>query len=146
MLLLQAKHRHAAHAMFDVALHQHKGPVSLARIADRYAISQSYLEQVFLILREANLVQGVKGPGGGYLLKLKREEINLDQIIQAIEAVEMNKKRCREKNPTQAKQYLVIQSMLDQLKMHTAVFLQKITLQQLVDQAQAPSFSSNSME
>ena len=116
MLLLQAKHRHAAHAMFDVALHQHKGPVSLARIADRYAISQSYLEQIFLILSKANLVQGVRGPGGGYLLKLKREEINLDQIIQAIEAVEMNKKRCRETNSTQAKQYLVIQSMLDQLK------------------------------
>jgi Rrf2 family iron-sulfur cluster assembly transcriptional regulator len=48
--------------MLDLALHYDRGPVSLAEIAERQGISQSYLEQLFARLRRNGLVDGLRGP------------------------------------------------------------------------------------
>ena len=53
---------------FDLALHGQAGPVKLAEIAQRQELSLAYLEQLFAKLRQAKLVKGVRGPGGGYRL------------------------------------------------------------------------------
>ena len=63
---LNTKGRYAVTAMFDVAIHQHQGPVSLSDISQRQGISLSYLEQVFSRIRRAGLVKSTRGPGGGY--------------------------------------------------------------------------------
>ena len=65
---LTTKGRYAVTAMLDLALHGQAGPVSLADISDRQAISLSYLEQLFAKLRRNSLVTSVRGPGGGYKL------------------------------------------------------------------------------
>jgi Rrf2 family iron-sulfur cluster assembly transcriptional regulator len=52
---LTTKGRYAVTAMLDLALHNDKGPVTLADIADRQGISLSYLEQLFSRLRKKNL-------------------------------------------------------------------------------------------
>ena len=62
---LTTKCRYAVTAVLDLALHQDKGPVSLAAISERQQISLSYLEQLFAKLRRNNLVSSVRGPGGG---------------------------------------------------------------------------------
>lgn len=59
--------------------------LSLSEIAERMKISSGYLEEIALRLREANLIEGRKGPGGGYRLKKKPETITAGEIIRAIE-------------------------------------------------------------
>jgi len=65
---LTTKGRFAVTAMLDLALHGDPGPVTLAGISDRQKISLSYLEQLFGKLRRRELVESVRGPGGGYHL------------------------------------------------------------------------------
>ena len=61
---LTTKGRYAVTAMLDLALHDGKGPITLADIAERQGISLSYLEQLFSRLRK-NAGAGVRGPGEG---------------------------------------------------------------------------------
>lgn len=81
---LTTKGRYAVTAMLDLALNSTQGPVSLADISGRQDISLSYLEQLFSKLRQNDLVQSVRGPGGGYRLKHPQDEIFVAQIIDAV--------------------------------------------------------------
>lgn len=81
---LTTKGRYAVTAMLDLALHEGKGPISLADISERQGISLSYLEQLFAKLRRNDLVHSVRGPGGGYQLKRERGAINVAEVIDAV--------------------------------------------------------------
>ena len=54
--------------MVDLAQHGHHGPVSRQDIAERQELSADYVAQLFRHLQSAGLVEGGKGPGGGYCL------------------------------------------------------------------------------
>ncbi len=82
---LTTKGRYAVTAMLDLAFHSQKRPVTLTEIAARQTISLSYLEQLFARLRRAGMVKGVRGPGGGYTLCRHASEINIADIIQAVD-------------------------------------------------------------
>ena len=56
-------------ALLDLAQHsENQTPVRLSDISERECISHAYLEQLFNRLKKVNVVQGRKGPGGGYVL------------------------------------------------------------------------------
>jgi Rrf2 family transcriptional regulator, iron-sulfur cluster assembly transcription factor len=82
---LTTKGRFAVTAMIDLALRQASGPVTLAAISQRQQISLSYLEQLFGKLRRNELVESVRGPGGGYTLARKAGEITIANIIQSVD-------------------------------------------------------------
>ena len=82
---LTTKGRFAVTAMVDLALRQHDGPVTLAGIAERQNISLSYLEQLFGKLRRKELVESVRGPGGGYCLAKPLEDVSVADIIRAVD-------------------------------------------------------------
>ena len=82
---LTTKGRYAVMAMVDLAQHSNGEPVALADVADRQGISLSYLEQLFQMLRRANLVNSVRGPGGGYLLFRDSREIPISEVIAAVD-------------------------------------------------------------
>ncbi|MEQ1620099.1 MAG: Fe-S cluster assembly transcriptional regulator IscR [Methylococcales bacterium] len=82
---LTTKGRYAVTAMLDLAFHSQIKPVTLTEIATRQTISLSYLEQLFARLRRAGMVKGVRGPGGGYTLSQKTNEINIADIIAAVD-------------------------------------------------------------
>jgi len=71
--------------MLDLAFHSQKKPVTLTDIATRQTISLSYLEQLFARLRRAGIVTGVRGPGGGYKLSRAANDINVAEIISAVD-------------------------------------------------------------
>lgn len=82
---LSTKGRYAVTAMLDLALHDGKGPITLADISQCQGISLSYLEQLFAKLRRDGLVEGVRGPGGGYRLAKPAAEISIADIIGAVD-------------------------------------------------------------
>lgn len=82
---LTTKGRFAVTAMIDLAMNAQKHAVKLNAISERQQISLSYLEQLFSKLRRAGLVESIRGPGGGYILGKKADEINIAQIIAAAE-------------------------------------------------------------
>jgi Rrf2 family iron-sulfur cluster assembly transcriptional regulator len=82
---LTTKGRFAVTAMIDLALRQDKGPVALSAISQRQEISLSYLEQLFGKLRRHEIVESVRGPGGGYTLARRPEEVTVADIIIAVD-------------------------------------------------------------
>lgn len=82
---LTTKGRFAVTAMIDLAMRQEKGPVTLAAISRRQEISLSYLEQLFGKLRRHEIVESVRGPGGGYNLARRPEDVTVADIIIAVD-------------------------------------------------------------
>ena len=82
---LSTKGRYAVMAMVDIGQNGEGRTVSLAEIAERQAISQEYLEQLFVKLRKAGLVQSARGPGGGYRLAREADDIVIYDVIAAVD-------------------------------------------------------------
>jgi Rrf2 family iron-sulfur cluster assembly transcriptional regulator len=86
---LSTKGRYAVMAMTDLAAHQGqaggRGAVCLADIAERQQISLAYLEQIFSRLRRRNVVDSVRGPGGGYRLAKGAAETSIADIVRAVD-------------------------------------------------------------
>ncbi len=79
---LTSKGRYAVMALADLG--RSAGAAPLHEIAARQGISLAYLEQLFARLRRAGLVEGVRGPHGGYRLSRAAEEISVSDIIAAV--------------------------------------------------------------
>jgi len=71
--------------MLDIAEHQADVPVALRSVAERQAISESYLEQLFLSLKKAGLITGVRGARGGYALAREPGKITIIEVLRALE-------------------------------------------------------------
>lgn len=82
---LSTKGRYAMIALTDLAAQGHGKLISLAEIAERQDISLAYLEQLFVKLRRADLVESVRGPGGGYRLARPIENIRIADILSAVD-------------------------------------------------------------
>jgi Rrf2 family transcriptional regulator, iron-sulfur cluster assembly transcription factor len=82
---LSTKGRYAMVALADLAMASGDGHVSLAEISRRQDISLPYLEQLFVKLRRAGLVEAVRGPGGGYRLAKSADQIRISDVMQAVE-------------------------------------------------------------
>ncbi|MDV7145059.1 Rrf2 family transcriptional regulator [Tropicimonas sp. TH_r6] len=82
---LSTKGRYAMVALTDLALVPHEKLVTLAEISERQDISLPYLEQLFVKLRRAGLVESVRGPGGGYRLGRVPEQIRVAEVLAAVD-------------------------------------------------------------
>ena len=83
---LTTRGRFAVNAMLDLAMNTGNNvPVRLEDISERQNISKPYLEQLFNKLRRNGLVKSLRGPGGGYVLARKANEINIAEIVHAVE-------------------------------------------------------------
>lgn len=82
---LSTKGRYAVVALADLALQPQDKLVSLSEISRRQDVSLPYLEQLFVKLRRADLVDSARGPGGGYRLARPASEIRISEILGAVD-------------------------------------------------------------
>ncbi len=132
---LTSKGRYAVTAMLDVALHSTRGPVPLADISERQEISLSYLEQLFSRLRKEKLVDSVRGPGGGYLLGRDAMGIAVGEVIRAVDE-SVDATRCQGQADCQGGERCLTHSLWQDLSDRISVFLDSITLGELMSQRQ----------
>ena len=130
---LTNKGRYAVMAMADLALNAKNGPISLTEISLRQNISLAYLEQIFVKLKNNNLVKSSRGATGGYILEKPATEIKLSNIIYAVDeevktlSCKKNSKRgCNNKSTK-----CITHNLWDQLDKHINGFFEKIKLQDL---------------
>lgn len=130
---LTTKGRYAVTAMLDLAYHNDKKLVTLTEIAKRQDISLSYLEQLFAKLRRAGMVSGVRGPGGGYRLARPPAEINVAEIITAVDE-SVDSTRCGGKGNCQNNQPCLTHELWMGLSRQIYDYLSGITLADLLAQ------------
>ena len=135
---LTTKGRFAVTAMVDLALHGGRGPVTLASISERHKISLSYLEQLFGKLRRNNLVESVRGPGGGYYLARTAGKIKIAEIVVAVDEP-LDTTHCAEKGDCNDGKPCLTHNLWMCLNEKIYAYLDSVNLQQLVDGQARPS-------
>ena len=131
---LNTKGRYAVTAMADLAKYGADGAQSLPAIAERQQISLAYLEQLFLKLRRAGLVESARGRSGGYRLSRPAGDIAVADIMGAVEE-DMRMTRCGGEldKPCMAGRRCLTHGLWDALGDQIAAFLENVTLQEVVD-------------
>ena len=128
---LTTKGRYAVTAMLDLALHRERGPINLAEISSRQAISLSYLEQLFSRLRKFGLVGSARGPGGGYLLGRDASEITIADVIQAVDE-SVDATRCHGAKNCQGDERCLTHDLWEELSQQITNFLAGISLADMI--------------
>ncbi len=82
---MSTKCRYGARAVVEIARYYEDGPVKRRDIAKNQDISDSYLENILIALKNAGIIDTIRGANGGYMLRRPPEEINLLEIITALE-------------------------------------------------------------
>ena len=92
---LTTKGKYAVVALLDLALNESRFCfVSLSEVAKRQSIPAPYLEQLFRNLRKAKILEAVRGPKGGFRLSRSSKDINIEEIVSAVEK-RMDATQCR---------------------------------------------------
>ena len=131
---LTTKGRYAVMAMADLASYANGKPISLTEISLRQNISLSYLEQLFLKLKNKNLVKSVRGSNGGYILVKSPSEIRLSNIIFAVDekVKSLNCKKDSKRGCNHKSTKCITHNLWADLEEHINGFFEKIKLDDLV--------------
>jgi Rrf2 family protein len=85
-MIFSAKCEYGIKAMLDLSINgQPQHPVQVRVIAERADIPEGFLEQIMADLRKAGLVESIRGAHGGYVLARGADDINLADVIEAID-------------------------------------------------------------
>ena len=95
---LTTKGRYAVTAMADIAGQDEQSSVPLSQIADRQSLPLAYLEQIFVSLRRAGLVESARGRSGGYKLARPAAEISVGAVMRAVDE-DTHFTRCSDNDP-----------------------------------------------
>ena len=137
---LSTKGRYAMVALADIALQPADGLVTLAGVSKRQDISLPYLEQLFVKLRRAGLVDSVRGPGGGYRLAKAASEIRVIDVLAAVDETidAMHKGAGASGGLSGSRAQSVTNRLWEGLSAHVYVFLHQTRLSDVVGNGLAP--------
>lgn len=142
---LTTKGRYAVTAMLDLAIHADREPVTLSDISVRQDISLSYLEQLFARLRRSELVQSVRGPGGGYRLGKETRQIAIVDIIDAVDE-SVDATRCQGRGNCQHGETCLTHYLWEDLSQQIHDFLSGISLADLMTRQEVRRISGSQDE
>ncbi len=81
-----SKSEHAIHGIYYLSNKPEDRVVYVSEIAREQNVSESYLAKIFQSLSKAELVSSYRGSKGGYTLSKRPEDINLKEIVGAVES------------------------------------------------------------
>ena len=84
-MLFSTRAEYGVRLMVELGRQDDETPVSLGAVADAENLPLSYLEHLVAKLRKADLVTSQRGAHGGYRLGRPAEEIEMLEVVQALE-------------------------------------------------------------
>ena len=82
---ISQKGLYALQAMMMLARHHHQGAIKIRDIAYEEVLPEKFLELILLELKNARMVESVRGAKGGYQLRRDPADIQLSEIIRLID-------------------------------------------------------------
>ena len=127
-------------ALADLALQPAGSLVNLTEISRRQDISLPYLEQLFVKLRRAGLVESVRGPGGGYKLAMPASDMRVVDILAAVDETvsAMHKGAGASGGASGSRAQSLTNRLWEGLSAHVYVFLHQARLSDVVGNGLAP--------
>ena len=144
-MLLSTKGDYGVRAMIDLAKHSGEGPVQRADIARRRQIPESYLDHLLGQLRRAGFIRSVRGPGGGYQLAKKTDEVSVADIIRAVDEP-IDATQCGGRENCKDERKCLTHDLWASLNDRIFDYLNSVSLAQLVAKAKAQAAEGKVME
>lgn len=143
---ISAKARYGLAAMIKLSENYSNGEcTTIISLAERLQISKIYLEQVFSLLKRAELVTSTKGAQGGYQLALAPKEIFVYDILSAIETSLFEKTDSTVMDSAEAIEKTMQEYIFNKLDLTIAQTLKQVSLEDLIMQVQNYSSQDNYM-
>ena len=123
--------------------------ISVAEISNKLGISQTYLEQLFMKLRKANLVRSVRGASGGFSLNLHPKNIRINDIMEAVDenfAAVSNENRFESKILPKPFELDLTEKFWEQFSSQVYLFLHNISLEDVASDSMEPCQAVSSFE
>jgi Rrf2 family protein len=139
---ISTKARYGTRLMLELGLHYEQGPVLLKDIARLEDISEKYLSQIVIPLKNSGLVNSFRGARGGYVLARPPAKINMREVVEVLEG-EINLVDCV-KTPAACSRtsVCVTRTLWGKMGQQMARVLEDLTLADLVDECQNKNCSS----
>ncbi len=83
--MISTKSKYGIRALLYMAIKGMETKISIKEIAEEENISGRYLEQIFSVLKQGNIVKSVKGASGGYIFSKDIKEITVKELIELLE-------------------------------------------------------------
>jgi Rrf2 family protein len=133
---LSTKGRYATRAMIELAMRSEPGPIQLKGVADAQDVSAKYLERLFQMLKQADILRSIRGVHGGYVLAKSPEQITILEIVEAVEGKLSIVDCVINSDDCQRSPECVTRNLWSHVNNIMVDFLGTITLADLVSQAQ----------
>ena len=129
----------AIEAVVDIAYHGGSNPVRSSEISERQGIPKRYLEPVLQQLVHDGILNGQRGPKGGYNLARERRRITLGEIVRVVQSLEGADEAEGEGSPLARE---VVRPTLDEAFGEAMSRLETKTIQDLCDRARERGIAS----
>ena len=146
---LSTKGKYALIAMAYIARKDFNANVSVSEISNETGISQTYLEQLFMKLRKANLVKSVRGASGGFSLNLHPKNIRINDIMEAVDenfAAVSNENRFESSILPKPFELDLTEKFWEQFSSQVYLFLHNISLEDIASDSMEPCQAVSSFE
>lgn len=141
---LSTKGKYGVKALFELAMYEGTGPVSLKTVAERQGLSEHYLEQLAAPLRKAGLITSVRGAQGGYVLSRAANLITVGDIVRVLEGPIGFTDCSTEGEPgPDCSATCVVHGVWEKVTRQIVQVIDSITLADLVEQARADMAREN---
>jgi Rrf2 family transcriptional regulator, cysteine metabolism repressor len=143
---ISSKGRYGLAAMISMAQNYANDEcITIISISEKLGISKIYLEQVFSLLKRAELVIAAKGAQGGYKLSKSPQTINADQVLRALEQSLFEKTDESVAKQANDIELIMQKFVFSEIDDAIASSLKKITLYDLVGEVEKQKQSSGFM-
>ena len=83
--MISTKSKYGIRALLYMSIKGMETKISIKEIAEEENISGRYLEQIFSVLKQGNIVKSVKGASGGYIFSRDIKDITIKELIELLE-------------------------------------------------------------
>ena len=130
---LSTKCRYGSRAVMEIARNYKSGPVKRKDIVKNQQISDSYLENILISLKNGGVIDTIRGAKGGYMLRRSASEITLLEIVNTLDG-SLSPVECLDNTSSCEKVARCATRMAwGRMKKAKEDVLRSITIQELVD-------------
>lgn len=130
---LSTRSRYGVRLLIELAMNYSSRSMQLNVISKNQNISEKYLGQLVIQLKSAGFINSERGKNGGYFLARPPKDINLREIVEKLEGSLCLVDCVEDDNLCNRADFCVTRDIWSDISRNIALFLEGITLQDLVD-------------
>lgn len=135
--MLSSKSTYGLMALIEMGACYGSQAVSIKLISRKLALPESYMENIFVVMKKAGWVKGARGPGGGYKVEPIVYQKNMLEMIRSLEDQFLGQGTYPKEAMTQAAFICIENELETPLKEWVEKCYSQITLKKMIEKRMA---------